>query len=174
MKRNSQEVMISTRAITRRSLVLGGGMLGFGALLVGRMNHLQVDQADEFRLLAEENRIKVRLLAPARGVIYDRNGVVLAGNEQIYRVSMIREDADDVDQVITRLRGLVRLNEDTLQRALREMDRDRYFATLVRDRDRRRLRSPARSCPPARPRRTGRSRRRASPECARAFRAPPR
>ncbi|MGB3408975.1 MAG: penicillin-binding protein 2 [Jannaschia sp.] len=134
MKRNPQEMTLSNRSITRRSLILGGGMATFGGLLVARMNHLQVDQADEFLLLAEENRIKVRLLAPARGVIFDRNGLMLAGNEQIYRVSMIREDADDVEQVITNLRGLVRLDEDTLQRALREMDRRPHQAVTLADR----------------------------------------
>ncbi|MCK0167520.1 penicillin-binding protein 2 [Jannaschia sp. S6380] len=134
MKRNAQDMTLSSRRITRRALVMGGAQLGFGALLFGRMRHLQVDQADEFLLLAEENRIKVRLIAPARGVIYDRNGVALAGNEQIYRVSMIREDADDVDQVITNLRGLVRLDEEVLQRALREMDRRPHQSVTLADR----------------------------------------
>ncbi len=134
MKRNVQEMTLSSRNITRRALVMGGLQLGFGALLVARMQHLQVDQAKEFLMLAEENRIKVRLLAPARGIIYDRRGVELAGNEQIYRVSMIREDADDVDQVIANLRGLVRLDEDTLQRALREMDRRPHQSVTLADR----------------------------------------
>ncbi len=134
MKRSAQDVLLSNRLITRRALVLGGAQLGFGALLLGRMRHLQVDQADAFLLLAEENRIKVRLIAPTRGVIYDRNGVELAGNEQIYRVSMIREDADDVDAVVARLRGLVRLDEEVLQRALREMDRRPHQAVTLADR----------------------------------------
>ncbi|WP_371157402.1 penicillin-binding protein 2 [Jannaschia sp. 2305UL9-9] len=134
MKRTPQEQLLSSRQVTRRSLIAGGGMVAFGGLLVARMNHLQVDQADEFLLLAEENRIKVRLLAPARGIIFDRNGRTLAGNEQIYRVSMIREDADDVDRVITHLRGLVRLDEETLQRALREMDRRPHQAVTLADR----------------------------------------
>ncbi|TFL18860.1 penicillin-binding protein 2 [Jannaschia formosa] len=134
MKRNPQELSLSTRRITRRALVTGGLMTAFSGLLVARMNHLQVDQAQEFLLLAEENRIKVRLLAPARGVIFDRNGRILAGNEQIYRVSMIREDADDVDQTITRLRGLVRLDEEALQRAIREMDRRPHQAVTLADR----------------------------------------
>ncbi|PWJ17000.1 penicillin-binding protein 2 [Jannaschia seohaensis] len=134
MKRNPQELSLSSRRITRRALVTGGLMTAFSGLLVARMNHLQVDQADEFLLLAEENRIKVRLLAPARGVIFDRNGRILAGNEQIYRVSMIREDADDVDETITRLRGLVRLDEERLQRAIREMDRRPHQAVTLADR----------------------------------------
>ncbi|MDB2407276.1 penicillin-binding protein 2 [Jannaschia sp.] len=134
MKRNPQELTLSSRRITRRALVTGGLITGFSGLLVARMNHLQVDQAQEFLLLAEENRIKVRLLAPARGNIFDREGRVLAGNEQIYRVSMIREDADDVDETITRLRGLVRLDEERLQRAIREMDRRPHQAVTLADR----------------------------------------
>src|SRR6056297_392967 len=134
MKRNPQELSLSTRRIARRTLVAGGLMTAFSGLLVARMNHLQVDQAQEFLLLAEENRIKVRLLAPARGVIFDREGRILAGNEQIYRVSMIREDADDVDETITRLRGLVRLDEEALQRAIREMDRRPHQAVTLADR----------------------------------------
>ena len=135
MKRtNLQDQTLSTRRISRRAAVMGGLQLGFGGLLVARMQHLQIDQADEFRLLAEENRIKVRLLPPARGVIYDRNGHVIAGNEQIYRVSMIREDADDVERVIGNLRALVRLDEEELQRALREMDRRPHQSVTLADR----------------------------------------
>ncbi len=47
---------------------------------------MQVEQADEFRLLAEENRINVRLIPPARGPIPDRKGTLIAGNEQNYRI----------------------------------------------------------------------------------------
>ena len=74
------------------------------------------------------------MIAPARGIIYDRNGVALAGNEQIYRVSMIREDADDVDAVIGRLRQLVRLDEEVLGRAIREMDRRPHQSVTLADR----------------------------------------
>lgn len=134
MKRNAQDISLSTRRIARRALFVGGLQIGFGALLLGRMQHLQVDQADEYLLLAEENRIKVRLIAPARGGLYDRNGVLLAGNEQIYRVSMIREDADDVDASINNLRSLVKLDEEVLQRALREMDRRPHQSVTLADR----------------------------------------
>ena len=44
-------------------------------------------------LLAEENRINIRLIPPARGEIFDRNGVRLAENIPSYRIVMVREDA---------------------------------------------------------------------------------
>ena len=131
MKRNPQEAQASTRRITRRAAVTGGLMVAIGGVLVARLSELQLGQAQQFRLLAEENRINVRLIAPARGLIYDRNGVELAANEQIYRVSIVREDAGDVDAVLARLRGLVRLDEERLQRALREIERSPSFVSVT-------------------------------------------
>ncbi|WP_238475591.1 penicillin-binding protein 2 [Rhodophyticola sp. CCM32] len=105
----------------RRALVVGGVIAGTGAVLAGRMQYLQLDRADDFRMLAEENRINIRLLPPARGLIFDRAGQLLAGNEQNYRIIMVREDADDVDAVLQRLTDLVNLDIGKLARAREEM-----------------------------------------------------
>jgi penicillin-binding protein 2 len=75
------------------------------------MRHLQVDQADQFRLLADENRINIQLLPPARGRLFDRKGRVIAENIPSYRITMIREQAGDVDAVIARLARLLDLDE---------------------------------------------------------------
>jgi hypothetical protein len=55
----------SNRSLNRRTLMLGGAMAAMVAALGARMRYLQVDQADEFKLLAEENRINIRLIPPA-------------------------------------------------------------------------------------------------------------
>ncbi|MBM2574754.1 penicillin-binding protein 2 [Jannaschia sp. Os4] len=123
MKRNAQEQLLASRIVTRRGMVAGGLMTAFGGLLVARMGHLQVDQADQFLLLAEDNRIKIEPISPTRGQIFDRNGIPLAGNEQIYRVSLTRENVEDVDKVVGRLRALVRLDDEQVERALEEMRR---------------------------------------------------
>ena len=68
-----------------------------------RMRYMQVEEADKYRLLADENRINIRLIPPARGLIFDRNGILLAGNEQNYRVVIVREDAGDVEAVLDQL-----------------------------------------------------------------------
>jgi len=67
MKRNVKDSEDSLRRITRRAAIVGGLKLAFIGLLAGRMRQLQVEDADQYRLLAEENRINVRLLAPAQG-----------------------------------------------------------------------------------------------------------
>ncbi len=89
------------------------------AVLGVRMRYLQVEQADEFKLLAEENRINIRLIPPARGLIQDRNGKLIAGNEQNYRVVITREEAGDVDVVLRRLAGIIPMTADELERTRR-------------------------------------------------------
>ncbi|MBU2358135.1 MAG: penicillin-binding protein 2, partial [Alphaproteobacteria bacterium] len=103
MKRPVRDLEQSSRGIGRRALLLGSAQLGVAGALGLRMRSMQVEQADQFRLLAEENRINIRLLPPARGLVFDRNGIPLAENEQNYRVVMVREDAGDVDEVLARL-----------------------------------------------------------------------
>ena len=83
----------SVRTISRRALVLGGVQLGVMGGLGFRMQQLQIEESEEYRLLAEENRINMRLIPPARGLIYDRNGVIIADNAQNYRIVIVREDA---------------------------------------------------------------------------------
>ncbi|WP_071673022.1 penicillin-binding protein 2 [Nioella nitratireducens] len=121
MKRSQKETEESARKISRRSMIFGGLMLATGGILAARMRYLQVDRASDFRLLAEENRINIQLLPPARGLIYDRYGRILAENEQNYTVVMVRENADDVDAVLDRLSRIVNIDMDRLARARDEM-----------------------------------------------------
>lgn len=125
MKRTEAENAANYKRLTRRAMLLGGAQLGFMGILGLRMRYLQVDQADEYRLLAEENRIKFSLIPPARGEIFDRNGVIIAANEPSYRISIVREDAGNVDEVISKLSTLIELDDSTLNRALTEMERSR-------------------------------------------------
>ena len=66
MRYTPKDIEASSRKITRRGLILGGVQVGFMSVLALRMRHMQVDQADQYRLLAEENRINLRLLPPSR------------------------------------------------------------------------------------------------------------
>src|SRR6056297_1720923 len=131
MKRPSLDTTTPHRRLSRRALLLGGAQIGFMAMLGLRMRHLQVDQADQYRLLAEENRINIRLLPPERGEIFDRNGVPLAVNNPSYRITIVREDAGDVDKVIDALSHLVDLDPVKLDRARSEMARSAPFLPVT-------------------------------------------
>lgn len=123
MKRMSKATQEAARKLSRRGFLLGTLQGVFAGTLAFRMRYLQVDQSDQFQLLADENSIKIRLLPPARGLIYDRNGVVLAGNEQNYRVTITREDAGDVADVLTRLSRLIPLSPEDRDRSLAEIEK---------------------------------------------------
>ena len=57
------------RMFSRRAAILTGGKFALLSALVGRMYYLQVVESDRFQMLADENRINLRLLAPSRGQI---------------------------------------------------------------------------------------------------------
>lgn len=126
MKRGPKEIEESARRLSRRAVLLGSVQLGLIGALGARMGSLQVEQADTYRMLAEENRINIGLIPPARGLIYDINGVVLADNEQHYTITMTREGAGDVDEVLARLERIMPLDPDRLEKARAELkDRNR-------------------------------------------------
>ncbi|MGR3700092.1 MAG: penicillin-binding protein 2, partial [Roseovarius sp.] len=121
MRRPARDTAESQRRITRRGLVVGGLQLGVMSALALRMRYMQLEQADQFRLLADENRINVQLIPPTRGRIFDREGRIIAENVPSYRITMIREQARDVDEVIARLARLVELDPGELEKARREL-----------------------------------------------------
>ena len=131
MRRSPKETEESARKITRRALFMSGAMAAMVAVLGARMRYMQVDQADQFRLLAEENRINIRLIPPSRGLIQDRNGKLIAGNEQNYRVVITREDAGDVDLVLRRLSGLIPLSDKDIEQTVKETERTSPFVPII-------------------------------------------
>jgi penicillin-binding protein 2 len=131
VKRPAKENEDSVRTIGRRAALMGGAWLGVAGLLAWRMRELQLGRSEQFRLLADENRIAIRLLPPARGLITDRNGTVLAENEQNYRIVMVRETAGEPRAALERLAQLIPLGEDEIERALREIRRHRPFVPVT-------------------------------------------
>lgn len=116
---------------TRRGLLVGGLQLGFCGLLAWRMHHLQVEKAESFRLIADENRINIRLIPNQRGEIYDRNGVKLAGNEASYKITMVAEDAGDINLILERLSKIIKLSPEDINRSKAELDRSAKFLPVT-------------------------------------------
>ncbi|SNR54300.1 penicillin-binding protein 2 [Paracoccus sediminis] len=118
--------------IGRRGLMLAGIQLGVITTLALRLRSMQVEQAEEYRVLADGNSIKIRLLVPARGLIHDRNGIVIAGNEQNYRVTLTREEAGgDVEPVLRRLARLIPISDARMAELLAEFSRRSAVTPIV-------------------------------------------
>ncbi|MEL6677992.1 MAG: penicillin-binding protein 2 [Pseudomonadota bacterium] len=109
------------RNLTRRGLLVLALQFGLVGALGWRMRQLQVEDAERYRLLAEENRINIRLIPPARGLIFDRKGEPIAVNQQNYRIVMIREQAGDEAAVLDRLSTLIPISPERKERVLRDM-----------------------------------------------------
>jgi penicillin-binding protein 2 len=117
--------------IGRRGFMLLGIQMLLATTLGYRMRQLQVEQSEQFRLLAEENRVNMRLLPPARGLIFDRKGVPIAENRQNYRVNIVREQTDDPEESLNRLAKLVHLDRSQIEDALADMKQRSAFVPVT-------------------------------------------
>lgn len=93
------------------------------AVLVVRLYYLQVVRHEAYTTLSESNRVQVQSIPPPRGRIFDRNGVLLADNRPIFSVTVVPERAGELDELLTRLRGIIEIQpeeEERFRRRLRE------------------------------------------------------
>jgi penicillin-binding protein 2 len=127
MHRDSERM----RTFTRRALLLGGAQLALFGSLAGRLYYLQVVNADQYALLADENRINHRLVPPDRGRIFDRNGLPLARNSPTYRVLVVREQTTDLHATLQALARLIALPEERIREVIAEVHARRPFVPLT-------------------------------------------
>ncbi|MDS9468343.1 penicillin-binding protein 2 [Paracoccus sp. MBLB3053] len=123
MRKSQKEIAESSRLISRRVLLLGVIQAAVISTLGLKLRSMQLEHAEEYRMLSDGNSIKIRLLPPARGLILDRNGTIIAGNEQNYRVTLTREDAGDVSAVVARMRRIIPMSDRQAAELLAEIRR---------------------------------------------------
>lgn len=119
------------RVFSRRAAILGGGKFVLVSVLVGRMYQLQVLESDRYKMLADENRINLRLLPPPRGRILDRFGKPMAVNRENYRVLLVAEKAGDVEHALDVLSRLIPIGDYDRRRIQRETRRRRSFVPIT-------------------------------------------
>jgi penicillin-binding protein 2 len=119
------------KVLTRRAVLLAGGQVLLGTAIAGRMYQLQILEKDRYTVLAEENRINLRLLVPPRGRIYDRFGVALADNKHNYRVVVVPEQTGDLETTLNAIGTLIEVAEADRHRVLRDTRRKHSFVPLV-------------------------------------------
>ena len=103
--------LFSRRALVASALVLVA-MLGLSARLV----FLQVYNHEHYTTLSDSNRVRILPLPPTRGLIYDRNGVLLADNLSSHRLEVTPEQVEDLDAMLRELGTLVEITEQDISR----------------------------------------------------------
>ncbi len=102
----------------RRLTILRIGLLLVVALLALRLWHLQIREGPYYRDLSENNRTRLVLLEPARGLIYDRHGVLLANNVPSFSLYVTLEDVTDREALIGKLSDLLGLDQGLIRKKL--------------------------------------------------------
>jgi penicillin-binding protein 2 len=120
-----------TRLFTRRTALLAGGQLALFSGLIARMYYLQVIESDRYKMLADDNRISLRLLPPPRGRIVDRYGDPIAINQLNYRVVLIPEQTGSVPATLDAISEIVPISEFERRRIMREVARKRKFLPII-------------------------------------------
>jgi penicillin-binding protein 2 len=114
---------------TRRAALMS--FVGAGALgaILFRMAQLQATNliSQEYTDAADENRFDTRIIAPPRGVIYDRFGTILAQTSKDYQVEVQLSEVDDLDDVVRRVGLILGRDETWKRRAMARLDQTKRY-----------------------------------------------
>jgi penicillin-binding protein 2 len=117
--------LFQARAITAAILVF---LLLSGLIL--RLVNLQILDHDHFTTLSRDNRVKVEPLPPTRGLIYDRNGVILAQNLPTHSLEIIPEKTPDLEQTLNALAEVIQITDSDLKRFTQLRKQRRRFDSI--------------------------------------------
>ncbi|MBU6418510.1 MAG: penicillin-binding protein 2 [Proteobacteria bacterium] len=119
---------------TRRALLIGTGQAAVFAAITTRLYHLQVSQHGKYDLMAKQNSISERLVAPERGIITDRFGAVLAGNQQHWNALFVKDMAPEPDVVLENFYRLIPLSDDEKARIQQDLAaHPGYIPVMLKD-----------------------------------------
>ena len=101
-------------------------------ILFVRLWYLQIIKEQEFRLLSENNRIRLIKIPAVRGMIMDRTGRVMADNRPSFNVMVTPEDVDDLPRLIDKLAPVLNLSPDEIARTVKDRDRPPFQSIAIK------------------------------------------
>ncbi len=130
----SRRVAKDRSAFSRRALLIGAGEAAVFAAIGARLYDLQVTQHGKYALLARQNSISERLVAPERGLITDRFGAILAGNQQHWRALFMQALSPEPQAVLQNFFALVNVTDEEKARIAQDLaSRPGYIPVLLKD-----------------------------------------
>ncbi len=122
-----------TRIFNNRVIVIAVVIAALSLLLVVRLVWLQIFSHRHYETLSQANRVRPIPIPPPRGLILDRNGVVLAQNYPVYTLEVVPEQVDDMNTLLEQLGELVQLTETDLKAFRKQLrERPRFEALTLR------------------------------------------
>ncbi|MCH7694751.1 MAG: penicillin-binding protein 2 [Proteobacteria bacterium] len=116
--------------VASRIYAAGLIMLLLGLMLLGRIFYLQVIKHEHYTTLSQHNRVKILPLPPIRGLIFSRDGVLLADNKPSFSLEIIPELVDDMDQIIEQLERIVSIEQTDIKRFRQQLKKKRRFESV--------------------------------------------
>ncbi|MCP4989461.1 MAG: penicillin-binding protein 2 [Colwellia sp.] len=111
----------------RRAFIAFFGVVLVLLILFANVYTLQVDSFEKYQTRSNSNRIKLLPVAPNRGLIYDRNGVLLADNKPIYSIEVIAEDVKDIRESVEQVSALLSITKERQDKFFKLIKRKRRF-----------------------------------------------
>ena len=123
LKDHIRESLIFNRRLLVAIFITGLLLL----LLLIRLVYLQIIHQEHYSTLSENNRVNILPIPPTRGLIYDRNGVVLAQNLPSFSLRLVPEHIPDLEQTLTELQSLVAISDEDITRFHKDRKQKRRF-----------------------------------------------
>ncbi|MET0100573.1 MAG: penicillin-binding protein 2 [Sedimenticola sp.] len=125
-----KDYLRESRLFQHRAITAAVGVILLLAFLLLRLVDLQIFSHSHFTTLSRDNRVKVQPIPPTRGLIYDRNGIILAQNLPAHSLEITPEQVEDIDQTIEALSRLITISENDLKRFQRLRKQRRRFDSI--------------------------------------------
>jgi len=116
-----------TELFFRRSRVLVVLVFILSVFMITRLWYLQIFEHDRYTTLSEQNQLNVIPIEPNRGLIYDRNGVLLAENVPVFSLEITPDRVKNLKTVIDQLQKIIQIDEDDLKHFYKEKHQRRSF-----------------------------------------------
>ncbi|EOG7788343.1 penicillin-binding protein 2 [Vibrio fluvialis] len=125
-----RDYLAEARLFRNRAVVSFVGIVLMMGILVANLYNIQVNQYQDYKTRSNDNRIKVVPIAPNRGLIYDRNGVLLAENRPVFSLEIIPEKVINMDETIARLQQILTITPEQIAAFEKERRQTRRFNSV--------------------------------------------
>src|SRR5690554_2949973 len=120
-----KDTVAERRLFQHRALVmLVLVMLALGGLLA-RMYQLQIVEHEIYTTLSDKNRVQVQSVPPPRGLVYDRNNLLLAENRPVFSLTLVPERVGRMDETLARLTEILSISDEDIERFQRRLNEPR-------------------------------------------------